>query len=774
MRDEMRMALIKKLSIRHLAVLLIGLMMIACAENPAIDESRRLSALGQSEAALDTLARAMHDQPDNEQIRSAYFRTRELLVTQALTTSDQARAAGKPDDAETQARLALRLDPSNVRANDMLKSLDASKQRAARLAQADALIAKNDTAGAESIARALLAENPNDSGARATLRKLDELATKKSQADVDAIKGPFSKPITLEFRDTPLRNVFEAISRTAGINFVFDKDVKPDAKVTVFVRNTTIDEVIRLVLTTNQLERKMLNENSVLIYPANAAKERDYQELVTRTFYLTNTEAKQAQALVKQMVKTKDVFIDEKLNLMIIKDTPDAVRMAERLVATLDVPQPEVMLEVEVLEISRSKLLDLGLRFPDQIGYGQLNSPTTTAVQTDGSSTTSSGNATVAAGVISLRHTGTLVPFVSNPAITLNLQDQDGDSNILANPRIRVTNREKAKILIGDKLPVFTTTSTANVGVSASVNYLDVGLKLDVQPTIHLNDEVEMNVALEVSSIVKEVPGPQNSLAYQIGTRNASTVLRLKDGETQVLAGLISDEERSSANHLPGIGNLPVLGRLFTDKSSNASKTEIVLLITPHIVRNILPPQLSQAAAPAGTESSIGATPLSIGPTAPGALNIKGASDGVSNAPVSPYARIPGMPQGIPGMSPGVPTAAEQSPTANLQLSAPPLVSAAQDFIVTVAVRGNRQVQSGEVSIDFDSNLFELAPGVDSSTVPLQPGGTSANAQLHLRSKVGANGEGTISVSSSRVTTDSGDASVDLPSPVTIRVGALQ
>ena len=134
---------------------------------------------------------------------------------------------------------------------------------------------------------------------------------------------------------------------------------------------------------------------------------------------------------------------------------------------------------------------------------------------------------------------------------------------MLANPRIRVKNREKAKIHIGDKLPVFTTTSTANVGVSASVTYLDVGLKLDVESNVTLDDEVSMKVALEVSSIVKEVTGPSNSLAYQVGTRSASTVLRLKNGETQVLAGLINDEERKSTSHIPGLGEIPIIGRAF-------------------------------------------------------------------------------------------------------------------------------------------------------------------------------------------------------------------
>src|SRR5574337_1258177 len=274
---------------------------------------------------------------------------------------------------------------------------------------------------------------------------------------------------------------------------------------------------------------------------------------IPRSFYLTNSDAKQAMTLVKQLVKTKDVFVDEKLNLMVVKDTPDAVRMTERLVASLDVAEPEVMLEVEVLEVSRSKLQELGVEWPTQVGYGLLTPSTTatTSTATGVVGTTTTFGGALQPGYVNLRNTGALVPFVANPAAVLHLRSDDGDTSVLANPRIRVKNREKAKVHIGEKLPVFTTTSTANVGVSASVSYLDVGLKLEVEPAVSLDDEVSIKMALDVSNIVKEVTGPSGTLAYQVGTRAATTVLRLKNGETQVLAGLISDEDRSSASGLP-------------------------------------------------------------------------------------------------------------------------------------------------------------------------------------------------------------------------------
>jgi general secretion pathway protein D len=441
---------------------------------------------------------------------------------------------------------------------------------------------------------------------------LNGLRDKAAQAEVaaPALKASFSKPLTLEFRDTPLKAVFEVIARSSGLNFVLDKDVRSDTKITIFVRETSIDDLLKLLLTTNQLERKVLNENSVLIYPNTPAKAKDYVDLVTRSFYLSNADVKQAQALVRTIVKTKDIFTDDKLNLLVIKDTPEAVRLAERLIESLDIAEPEVMLDVEVLEMSRSKLRELGLRFPDQVGYGLLT-PSSNSTIVNGSvtqSNTTLGGA-LAPGFIDLANTAGLTSFVANPGVMLNLKNQVGDGNMLANPRIRVKNREKAKIHIGDKLPVFTTTSTANVGVSASVAFLDVGLKLDVEPNVYLDDEVGIKVGLEVSSIVKEISGPAGSQAYQIGTRTAATVLRLKNGETQVLAGLISDEERSSANRLPGLGDIPVVGRLFSSQSDSKNKTEIILLITPRIVRNLAQPQGAGLSVPAGSESMVGMRP---------------------------------------------------------------------------------------------------------------------------------------------------------------------
>ncbi|NMF96824.1 general secretion pathway protein GspD [Aromatoleum toluolicum] len=751
------------------------LLLAACATNAALEQSRRDFAAGDRVGALLRLEQAVKQDPENLELRSYYVRQRDQVVTEKLSVAEKAHAAGKLDEAATLYRDVQRIDPENARARLGLEDVQRARRRAERLGQARAALAAGDAAMAGRIARGVYAEAPGDRAARELVLELDERAERASKPRAESLQGAMAKPVTLEFRDSPLRVVFEALSRASGLNFVFDKDVRADSRVTLFVRENSVDEVLRLLSATQGIERKLLNANTVLIYPVTTAKQREHVELVTRSFYLANAEAKAAQTLIKQLVKSRDVFIDEKLNLLVMKDTPEAVRMAERLVATLDVPEPEVMLELEVLEVSRNKLLDLGIDFPDQIGYGLLTPdvPSTigfvNGVPVPG--TTQLGGKLLD-GNIDLRHNRKeLVPFIANPGAVLRLRSEDGDSRMLANPRIRVRNRDKAKVHIGDKLPVFTTTSTANVGVSASVSYLDVGLKLEVEPSVYRDDEVGIKLSLEVSSIVKEVPGPSSSLAYQVGSRSASTSLRLRNGETQVLAGLINDEERSSAQRLPGLGNLPMVGRLFSAQRDSNNKSEIALLITPRIVRNVLPPVALLAEMPAGTESNIGAEPLRIGPTAPRSLGLVGDS----RAPVAPGASPAALPRPAPEERPAAaeaPEAKEEPEAPEVALIIPETARRGESANVIVRVSGAVGATSADVTIAYDANRLEVDGAMTPGTaqLPVSLNGGRADLVVRLRAKPDASGVATMVVTGMKLRRETGDEDVALSAGGTVRI----
>ena len=311
--------------------------------------------------------------------------------------------------------------------------------------------------------------------------------------------------------------------------------------------------------------------------------------------------------MLKTVLKTKDLYADDKLNSLTMRDTPDAIRLAGKLIAAQDLAEPEVLLDVEVLEVKRSRLSEIGIDPPGKFTVLNIVPNPATVVSTATGTTTTVNNTVTTTQLTLDRLRGLTGASIGIDSPSVNLRAENGDTNILANPRIRVKNRDKARILIGDRVPVITTTTTANVGTSESVSYLEVGLKLDVEPTVFLDNEVGVKVNLEVSNIVREVRSRSGGLTYQIGTRLATTNLRLKDGETQALAGLISDEDRSATTGVPWLNQLPVLGRLFSTERSDRSKTEIVLLITPRVVRNLALEAVAPAEYSGGTEAGVGA-----------------------------------------------------------------------------------------------------------------------------------------------------------------------
>ncbi|RQO60422.1 general secretion pathway protein GspD [Paucibacter sp. KBW04] len=577
--------------LRSALALALAALLVACA-NPALRQAEELSRANQMPQAYAVLGEALKQSPQDHALRAAQLRLQNQLVSRLLIQVEGLRATGRWEEMGEAMQQLRELDPKHPRLAWFEAELKRGPRQELKLQAARAALREGKLERAEALGREILVESPQHVGARLLLSQTAQARPLEAQSNE---MGPaFQKPVTLEFRDAPLRQVFEALARSSNINFVFDKDVRADARVTIFLRNVSLDEAMRVLLSTQALDRKMLNDSSVLIFPNTAGKQREHQELITRTLYLTNADVKQVQAMVRTIAKVRDIHIDERLNLMVVRDTPEVMRLVEKLIASVDLPEPEVMLEVEVLEMSTDRADALGLKWPDTVQYGL----------------------TGVTGQVELGRRNEFRASIANPAVVATLRGSSGDVNILANPKIRVRNHEKAKVHIGEKLPVFTTTSAVNIGVSSSVTYLDVGLKLDVEPTIQLDNDVSIKVGLEVSNLISEVLGPSDSKAYRIGTRVTSTTLRLNDGETQVLAGLINDEDRRTATGIPGLSAMPLIGRLFGVTQDNHTKTEVVLLITPRIVRNLSLPDAAFTRLASGTDASPGAFSSLLRPNA--------------------------------------------------------------------------------------------------------------------------------------------------------------
>ncbi|MBI4986640.1 MAG: type II secretion system protein GspD [Rhodocyclales bacterium] len=562
----------------------------ACAATDGIRDAENAVRAGRYEEGLAALAALESAGADAKQVQAALLRSRAVAVERMEREARAALEAERNDDAEAVYRRMAAVANGNAAARAGLEAVRVQRQREEKLARVEALLKQGDVDGAERRLREVMIEAPKH---RRALKLMSQVAERQRKAlPLAPVLGPeFRKTISLEFRDVGLKSVFDAIWNAAGVNFILDRDVRSDAKASIFVRDVSVEEAIDALLMGQQLARKTVGAKTLFVYPKTPQKTAEYQDLTVRNFYLAHAEAKQVQSMLKTILKTKDVFIDERRNLVVVRDSQDAVDMAEKLIRAHDQAEPEVMLALDVIEIQRSKLSEIGINFPNQVTFGVGNPITLEALNNLSAKGVNVGFGGLAAGT------------TSGPGVVgeVRFQKSDGDTNTLANPRIRVRNREKAKIHIGDRLPVVTTTSsTTSAFVGQTVNYLDVGLKLEVEPQVMLDDDVVIKLNLEVSSASQS---KVNTSFYDVGTRTTSTVLTIRDGETQVLAGLIRDDERQSANRLPGFGDLPLIGRLFSNEHKEQGQTEIILAITPRVLRNLVRPEAALAEYGVGPES---------------------------------------------------------------------------------------------------------------------------------------------------------------------------
>jgi len=725
---------------RRLSVLLLSALIAGCATDRLHREGVMAFEKGAYEESIASLQQAVEKDPSNLEYRIDLHARREAAVQQLIAAADSARVSGDGESAAASYRRVLALEPRNDRALRGLEGVQADRRHVERTAKAAQLFDAKKLDAAELEVHAVLAEDPGFAPAKALRSKID--LARGPPAVVSRLKTRDNRPVSLQFRDAPIKMVFEVLARQTGLNFVFDKDVKSDAKTTIFVNQVPVEQAVDLILAQSQLGWQVLSENLVLVYPNTAAKQKDYREEIVHTFYLTNAAPKEAESLLKTVLATKTLFAHEPSNTLVMRDTPEHVRMAEKLVASIDVSQPEVILEVEVLEITHSLAEQLGINYPSSVSFSATKPTNSTA----------SGIAGLALSDIGKQNKNTIA--VSPLGVSVDLSKLVGASNVLSTPRIRARNKEKAKILVGNRLPVVTSGTSATVGGSFStsnVQYIDVGLTLDVTPTIHDDGNVAIKVALEVSSIVKQISVPigngGTTLAYEIGTRNTSTLLELKDGETQVLAGLIQDSDQRNTTEIPGLGDLPIIGRLFGSKGTTRDKSEVVLSITPRVIRTWPRPSSETTEFWYGSESQSRSVPFASGPTAgpatssagpvvPGGVSF-GAGGAVQNGPAAPVSSGPrAVPSRIdaaagppPPPPPAADAAAGAAPDAKAAAASKPADAAAAD--ATEAAQGAAADTKPKVTIEGP----DTAKVGDEVSVSVKLASTSALGRI--RTQVG-------------------------------------
>ncbi|MDQ7088024.1 MAG: cohesin domain-containing protein [Acidobacteriota bacterium] len=312
-----------------------------------------------------------------------------------------------------------------------------------------------------------------------------------------------------------------------------------------------------------------------LIADDTRQKRAEYADQVIRTFYLSNAETKQVQTLVRALLETRRIHENQDLNAITIKDTPEVIKIAERVIKANDKAKGEVVVDLELLEINRNKLQRLGL---------DLSSKSLSLVFGDGGESLTLN----ALDALKSKAAWAVGPV---PSVLLNFLKTDSDSKSIAKPQLRILEGEDGKITIGDRVPIpattFNTSQTigGNVVPITSFTYQNVGIIVDVKPRVHHNKEITLELKLEISSLSGTVEGTGGVSQPIIGTRTIETTIRLKDGETNLLAGLIKQDERSSLSGIPGLSDIPFLRRIFGANEDASQTTDIVMAVTPHILR---------------------------------------------------------------------------------------------------------------------------------------------------------------------------------------------
>jgi general secretion pathway protein D len=415
---------------------------------------------------------------------------------------------------------------------------------------------------AESLLRRAAALSGNDTGLREELVKIEQ--AKKSE-DRRMVLAAFKSrsPVAINFRDAKLKDALKITCEPYNLNFVFDKDTD-NTIVSVSAKNVTFEQAFNMILRSSNTSYKVLGQNSVFIYEDTPDKKKQYADRYFKTFHLSTLKAERMAEILKSAMDIQTLVANNDLGTIEVRDTRDTLDVIEKLIAANDRKPAEIMLEVEIIEVDRNKADKLGLNYGSeitaelpQISFNQLLTGTNFAAQS----------------------------AVTFPTVTLSYLKSNVDARTLSNPRVRTVDGQAAKIHVGDRVPLQSASIQDATGQSRTMfEYHDIGIKLDVLPKYHLDDSIFVDLNIEVSSLGENL-GTVAQPAYAIGTRNVHTTMILGEGETAVLGGLITETEQKSLNGVPALSEAPLLERLFTTRGNTLARTELLLTVTPRVLR---------------------------------------------------------------------------------------------------------------------------------------------------------------------------------------------
>jgi general secretion pathway protein D len=540
---------LRALRARHLKALGLGIFVLAlgaCASGGGNLRQARLAEQAQDyDLAVAEYTKAARSRPDDRTIRLSLDRAKLRASQDHFARARRHAATGKTNEALVEYQLASELNPGNADIQDELRTLRAQMRTQVAL----------------------------DRGGKTTIEALikDSLAAPLPGADVPP---DVTLPDSLIFREAGARDIFTAIGKFANMSVVFDPAFR-DQTLSIDLRKAPLADALSAVGTATRHFWRVTAPRTVTVVPDTAAKRREYEEEIVRTFFLSNADLKETVDVLRIVVDARRLAPVAATNAITIKDTPERVAAAGRIIQAIDKARPEVVIDVELLEVDRTRFKQYGI---------QILSP---------------GSDVGIAGQVDINQEGGLtleqltnlgkgdVFFTNLPGLYYRLLKQDSDTRTLANPQLRTSDGLPAQAKFGEEVPVpqVTFAPIAQGGVNqqpiTSFTYRNVGVNIDITPRTHHNDDVTLGVKIEVSAL----SGTGYSGLPTFATRSITTTIRLRDGETNLLAGLIRDNERTVLKGLPGLSDVPVLGRIFSSNERETQQTDVIVMLTPRIIR---------------------------------------------------------------------------------------------------------------------------------------------------------------------------------------------
>jgi len=631
------------------------------------------------ERAFEYYQEAYRQKPKDLRYRTAYEHTKFLAGAAHVHRGQLLRDGGKLDEALVEFQKASTIDPSSFIAQQELRRTQDMINKATNPPQS-------------------VAPMPD------SLRK--RLAEAQGPVELSAISNV---PITLKLtEDTKV--IYETVGKLAGINVLFDPDYT-SRKIRIELNGVTLEEALGIIALESKTFWRPVTPNTVFVATDNPAKRKELDQSVIKTFYLSNlsqaTELQDVVNAVRTLLEVQRIQQLQSQNAIIVRGTPDQIALAQKLVDDLDKAKSEVVIDVVVMQVSRDKSRTLGITPPTSTSISlnnNINTTPTTNPQTGVTTTPTTSGTSTASGGINLNRIGNLnaTDFtITIPGITASAIIGDSNTKIIQNPQIRALDGQKATLKIGDRVPVATGSfqpGIGGVGINPLVNtqfqYLDVGVNIDITPRVHAGREVSLKVSLDISSVTgnSNIGGISQPI---IGQRKIEHEIRLKEGEVNLLGGMIEEDQTQSLSGLPILAQIPFLKYFFGQDVRDHRENELVFALIPHIVRGPDVNDSNQRLIDVGTAN---------------ALQLRHISK-VETVPAGQAAALAGAPgQAPPAANPARPTPSVAPVTGASFLFDPGAITAAkaQTFTVNILISGAQNVYSVPLQLNYDPSKLQL------------------------------------------------------------------